>query len=150
LRFPAHKFSVICLANVALNGIKTIARNIADIYLNDVLDATSSDMDATANLPLSTRERKNLTLNEVALNMFAGTYHSSDLDISYQLEAVNGKLCVNLPRTKCQQLTRQSANVFEGSGDFGVFEFATDGHHLITGYSLSVPGIRGIFFARVS
>lgn len=80
LRFPDQKFSVICLCNLASAVPESLAREVADIYLADTLQAGGSTLN-----PLS-----NESLPDPAL--FAGKYLDPRTHLMYTFSVSNGNL----------------------------------------------------------
>jgi CubicO group peptidase (beta-lactamase class C family) len=148
LRFPEHRFTVICLANFASNSVKTMARGIADIYLDDVLQVEPRGIDSKEDVQSEELERGVATLSDDVLDRFTGTYYCSDLDVSYHLIVVESQLCVDLFRTSRKTLSPRGPTVFDCSHDFGVLDFSFDEHRQVSGFTLSVLGIRGVHFEK--
>jgi CubicO group peptidase (beta-lactamase class C family) len=93
IRVPAHRFSVIVLCNRADAQPTKLGLDVLDIYLADHLgpdkgtDLKWHKADETEREPL-----KPADLPPEALRSFAGTYHSGELDISYDFEERDGSL----------------------------------------------------------
>jgi CubicO group peptidase (beta-lactamase class C family) len=148
LRFPEHRFTVICLANFASNSVKTMVRGIADIYLEDVLQVAESGIGSRESVESQELERGVARLSEESLGRFTGTYYCTDLDVSYRLEVVDAQLCLDLSRTCRKTLSPRGPTVFDCSHDFGVLDFSFDEHRQVSGFTLSVLGIRGVHFEK--
>jgi CubicO group peptidase (beta-lactamase class C family) len=80
LRFPDQKFSVICLCNLASAVPESLAREVADIYLADTLQAGGSTLN-----PLSNESLPDPTL-------FAGKYLDPRTHLMYTFSVSNGNL----------------------------------------------------------
>jgi len=78
LRFPDQHLSVIALCNVASANVESLARQVADPYLDAQLQPTASAAEASENFPDPIR--------------FAGTYLDAQNHMLYTFTVMDGKL----------------------------------------------------------
>lgn len=92
LRFPSHRFSVICLCNLSTSNPTARARKVADLYLaKDFPLAPVADggpLDAPATIPAST------------LASVTGTYRNPTTGMILELSAKDGRLTASMVGTR--------------------------------------------------
>lgn len=84
----------------------------------------------------------------------AGTYHSSELGVTWQLRVDGNTVALvpsrNLPEDAAGKLQPQMADTFSSAHGF-LIRFTRDAEHRITGFTLSAGrGLRSLTFKRVS
>src|SRR5262245_26300385 len=82
LRFPAQRFTVICLCNVGTANPGNLARKVADIYLADQLKPVEARKEVAQNAPAPSSQP--VTMTAAQLGEYAGDYYSSELDATYR------------------------------------------------------------------
>jgi len=95
VRFPEQRLSVICLANLSTLDAPSLARQIADVYLADVIRVRPEDSSPPSpneeNSINSAKEKSKKIKKKVALDCM-GDYYSHELDIIYRIEHKEGQL----------------------------------------------------------
>lgn len=145
LQFPDYRFSIVVLANLSTFRPGRIAREIADIYLEDSFPEPKPAPRERRRPP---RERpETISLPEAELERYAGDYYSDELDIVYPLRVVEGRLVMEL-----REIVHEVAPLADGrfrlmDGSLG-FERGEGG--AVTGFTLDAAGLKGLVFVRVS
>jgi CubicO group peptidase (beta-lactamase class C family) len=127
LRFPAQKFSVICLCNISNGSPDLRSRRVADLYLKDVLQPNSTAA-STAAKPLPDPK------------VFAGQYFDPHAFAIFAFTAADGNLQWGQP------MQRKSANqfynymgdliTFQGQGDSMMATWERNGQVIYAGKRL--------------
>lgn len=120
-RFPAERFSVICLCNLGDINPGALARDVAEVYL---------------------AERFAVLLAE-----YAGEYYSRELDVTRTLAVVEGRLVLEREGEPPLELSSDELDRFRLGGS-GQISFVRDGGGRITGLVLDGDRARGIAFTR--
>ncbi len=84
MRFPEEHFSVAVLGNYSAINARQLARQVADIYLDDMLEETT---DTGAGVP------ETIELEQTQLFQKAGKYYDQESVTFVDIEFRNGKLC---------------------------------------------------------
>jgi CubicO group peptidase (beta-lactamase class C family) len=94
IRFPSERFTVVCLCNVSTANPTALAREVADIYLEDRLEPR----DTTSRRTEREREEQQVPqLPTVAeLRQYAGDYYSEELDVIYRIRVEGDSLMLHL------------------------------------------------------
>src|SRR5467141_3527317 len=87
LRFPDQHFSVACLCNVGNAGPTRRARQVADIYLGNLMKPRENKSKESDN-----KESMEATIAAEELRNFAGDYWSEELGASYRLGVADGRI----------------------------------------------------------
>jgi hypothetical protein len=146
LRFPAERFTVICLCNTAGANPGKLARDVAEIYLAGKLSgpppAAEPDEEA-APPPRAAR----VAIAAEQLRAFAGEYHSRELDATYRLAAGTGGLIVYRRRGVPPGLWLPAGkDSFRLGGATMVFRRNAQGRP--AGFTIGMARAGGIVFAR--
>jgi CubicO group peptidase (beta-lactamase class C family) len=88
-----------------------------------------------------------LELAAAELGRFTGNFHSEELDTTYALSVVNGRLTVKVPNNPPIPLDAAGPNEFYSS-NLGDLVFHLDPDHRVRGFSLSTQASRGIPFTK--
>jgi CubicO group peptidase (beta-lactamase class C family) len=94
IRFPTEQFTVICLCNVSTANPTRLARQVADIHLEDRLEAREASPDRTRQERDQPSEPRLPTAAEQRL--YAGDYYSEELDVVYRILAEGDSLMLHL------------------------------------------------------
>jgi hypothetical protein len=81
------------------------------------------------------------------LDEYAGTYHSSELDVDYSVSVKDGTLSVRIPRDDPETLTVFIKDYFTG---FAIVQFIRDKKNKVTGFLLSTGRSWNLYFARTT
>jgi CubicO group peptidase (beta-lactamase class C family) len=156
LRFPEERFSVIILANRSDFQTAAVARQIADIYLEDKLmpvtkaegagkaagakKGKGTGKDVPGKVQLTADEMKELT----------GDFYSEELDVVYHVLVKDGKLMLR-HRKGDTVLTPTSAGKFNCVGGVltGAVEYLRGADKRFMGLLIGVPSCRNLRFVRV-
>lgn len=127
LRFPAQKFSVICLCNISKGNPELRSRQVADVYLKDSLQPNATAASTTAkNLPDPT--------------VFAGQYFDPHAFAIFDFAAADGNLQLGraLQRLSANQFHNYMGDLitFEGQGDSMKVTWERNGQVLYVGKKL--------------
>ena len=103
LQFPEQRFSVIATCNLGPINPMPLLRRVADIYLEDQLDAPETNAGGAQRRGPPTAAGA-FTSDELAA--YAGTYYSAELDVSYALTVDDGQLALSLRNTPSRRLRK--------------------------------------------
>jgi CubicO group peptidase (beta-lactamase class C family) len=90
-----------------------------------------------------------VTIGATAINEYAGTYLSQDLETTYTLVVNDGRLTVQIPGRTPFALEAIDRDGFAGPL-VGVVRFARDTAGQVTGFTLYANGVRGLPFQRLA
>lgn len=91
IRFPAQRFSVICLCNAENANASSLARQVADVYLSG-----SFIQDQAKAAPVSNPTEKFIELPERELKNNAGAYRNPTTGSIWKLSVQDGKLVADI------------------------------------------------------
>ena len=89
LRFPDQHFSVACLCNVSNAGAGRRARQVADIYLGNLMKPRESKPKES-----DSREKTETAVSVGELKNYSGEYWSEELGVAYRLGVADGRIKV--------------------------------------------------------
>jgi CubicO group peptidase (beta-lactamase class C family) len=127
----------------------------ADNSAIDFVSAETFHYESSTNTITGRRIKK--TSNAVAfspdskqLQVYCGSFYSSELETQYKVYTLNGKLMIHHFRLGDFELVpvKDQFNVF--NSDIGTLDFYTDQQHHISGFKLSGDRVRNIRFAKVN
>jgi CubicO group peptidase (beta-lactamase class C family) len=121
VRFPAERFSVICLCNFGDINPGALARDVAELYLAERFTARLAE--------------------------YAGNYYSRELDVTRTLTVVAGRLMLERTDEPPLELSSGERDRFHLGGS-GQISFLRDDSGRITGLVLDGSRARGIAFTR--
>jgi len=142
LRFPGERFSVICLCNLGSINASRLSNRLADIWLfeSDAPPAEGQQRESADD------EAPSWDPGAEELGRFAGSYHSEELDVSYEVELRDGALHVVQPNDSTE-LTALEPGVF-GVDPRGLVRLRFDDGDPARGFTLSAGRVRGLGFVR--
>ena len=83
------------------------------------------------------------------LEVYAGTYFSGELGVSYALDVEDGSLVFRIVRHEAHELEPLFGEVFS-NGDYGTFEFQRGSDGVVDGFVLDAGRVRNLEFERQS
>jgi CubicO group peptidase (beta-lactamase class C family) len=143
LRFPNQRFSVVCLCNLGHLVPARLARQVADVYLADLL----AEEPEQEELPEPEAAAEPLSLDASLLAEYAGQYYSEELGVVYRFRVTGSALYLigrNLPAGPLEATAEDS--FVTGNVDY---EFVRDEAGEVSGVTVSNPWARGIEFVRI-
>jgi len=153
LRFPEQHFSVACLCNVGNAGPTRRARQVADIYLGNLMKPRENKSKESDN-----KENIEATIAAEELRNFAGDYWSEELGASYRLGVADGriKILAVVDGSGSPRGNNFSADVLRavGSDEFEVgksgvtLHFQRGAKQAASGFMLDAGRTKGIIFQR--
>lgn len=144
-RFPAQRFAVIILGNTSDMAPGTLANQIADIYLGDKLGQAVAQSS-----PSPSREQTAPWSPTAAeLREFVGEYRSDELETSWHIRLVDGKLVSSHFRRGDSPFVPAGKDQFRSQGPGGEITFQRDRRGKITGFVSNQVRIRHFLFRRV-
>jgi hypothetical protein len=123
---------------------------VAELYLAGAM-APAAATNARASEPAPPDRRDAPDLDAKALDGFAGVYVSPELDLTYRLALSDGTLRVNAPHRAEFPLRPTGTHEFRGFPLQLVpvdFRFELDRDRRVTGFRVSLHGVRGLRFER--
>lgn len=151
IRFPDERLSVISLCNAANSNPSRLAQQVADLFLAGRL---APDPVGAGGAPATPAARPDVSRpvgsfdpSPAQLRQFAGTYFSEEIDSTYRLEVVDGKLQARVRTRPARTLEPARPDTFTASGG-AEFEFRRDAAGNVTGFGVSAGRIRNVRFVR--
>ncbi len=150
-RFPENGFAVVVLSNLSGISPQQIALDIADIFLDEILEPEESPTDIQER-----RRRENNVLPDENYNptpqrllAYTGTYYSEELGTFYTIVLHNDGLVATHRRHSDIELTPIINEWFSGKQWwFRTVEFVKDSRNNIEGFRLSGGRVRNIWFEK--
>jgi CubicO group peptidase (beta-lactamase class C family) len=147
LRFPDRRFSVIILSNLSSINTTKLARQVADIYLAELIQEKAELKTADQIKPLpKTKPFHPVEPTQEKLKEYEGDYYSDELGVTFKLALREGKLYFahrNAPRGALQPTLKDRFVL----GNWNV-SFKRDGEKKIAGFSLDAGRVRNLEFAK--
>jgi CubicO group peptidase (beta-lactamase class C family) len=147
--FPEDDLVVLVLANSADIYSRPVARQIADIYLKPVKEQPVPV--SAAQLPARAQPADAAQFDRLKIDLvqYTGTYYSDELETSYQISLVNGKLTAQHSFLKDIGFTPESQDVFIMDGWNGKADFVRNTQQVITGCKFSYTRMKNLYFRKV-
>jgi CubicO group peptidase (beta-lactamase class C family) len=155
LRFPEQHFSVACLCNLGSASPSNRAFRVADIYLAGVMKPKEEKKKESRE---DSGQKGEIRLAEEQLPEYLGDYSSAELQVTYRLEAAEGKLKLTMGRpsgafsglgSAPQEYLLAAGTDEFAIGDTGIaIHFRRDAEHRVTGFTLDAGRTRGLVFVR--
>jgi CubicO group peptidase (beta-lactamase class C family) len=142
--FPDQRFDVVTLCNVSTANPSAMARRVAEVYLGDQMQPSSTAPEGGPSRAGRDTTRFAVLAPE-RLADFAGTYYSDELDVDYILTPGDGGLDVKVGALQPIRLRPNSEVDFAGSGL--VLHFQRAGGRA-TGFILQAGRVRNLRFVR--
>jgi len=151
LTFPDQGFSIVVLANLSSINPSKFCKNIADIYLKDVLEPESeSTEENSARGNGRNRDQTEFTIGPVKLPEFVGVYGSAELNASYRISIDEDALVQTIVGMGAEPsvLKPTAADRFRG-GWGAAFQFTRDVEGTIDGFDLNSGRVKRVRFDRL-
>jgi CubicO group peptidase (beta-lactamase class C family) len=148
--FPDERFGVAVLSNFLSIDPSNLGKKIADIYLADAMSPDVVEPAAPAKDAEESKTNAPFPVATQRLGELAGNYWSEELETTYHLLSVNGRLVIRHWRNEDVVLTPTGQDLFEGNQDWvtGV-RFLRDGKGTVTGFRLTGGRVRSLLFKRM-
>ena len=112
LRFPDLETSIICLCNLGPINPAALSRRVAYLLVEDRMDPLPEVEETEAAREEEEEARPEWTPYRDALESYAGTYYSRELDVEYELAVVNGEFRLRVKNQEERVLTPTEPFVF--------------------------------------
>jgi CubicO group peptidase (beta-lactamase class C family) len=142
LRFPDQRFSVATLCNLGTINPTRLAREVADIYLAEVLDAPADPPARTAPAPQPAPEPATAEPGE-----YVGRFHSGELQATYTLAVTDGALTLIRRGDSPQGLRAAGPDTFRLGPATLRFTRGPGGE--VAGFLLDLGRIRNLRFEKI-
>ena len=153
-RFPEQNLSIAVFCNVSDCNPAGRARQVAEVYLGDLMDPLpepdeAGEPDPTQTRPESEPERPGLTAAQ--LQEYTGAYRSPELDSTYEIEVdAEGRLLATHWRNAPTVLTPTGTDTFTGDQwFFPRVRFVRDDSGRITAFTVTGGRVRDLIFERL-
>ncbi len=148
IRFPEQRFSVICLANLSSVNPSRLARQVADIYLDEEMEPAlrtgRGGRQRPAGGDMEIPEIPELT--EELMTQYRGSYYSQELDVVYELVPEEDGLFLKVAGWRFNRLTLRSDDVLRASGL--TLNMVRDSRGTVTGFRLDAGRVQNLRFDR--
>jgi CubicO group peptidase (beta-lactamase class C family) len=148
MRFPEQSFTVICLCNLSRSHPTALARQVADIYLGDLMGPKPDPQDGSSAAGSGERESEPLPLSPGQLAEYTGTYYSAELDVTYRISLANGDLRLEVGNDLDGRLRRSAVDRMRRGGV--TLQFQRDADGMITGFVLDAGRVKNLGFTLLS
>ena len=153
LRFPDQHFSVACLCNLGNAGPSRRARQVADIYLGNLMKPRENKSQESEN-----KEKSEVTIGADQLRDYSGEYWSEELGVIYRLGVADGRIKVlsvadasGSPRVNNfseDALRAVGSDEFEAGKSGVTFHFQRNAKQTASAFTLDAGRTKGIIFQR--
>ncbi len=147
LRFPEDRTTVIVLCNLGNINPGQLAQQVADVVLADRLGPAPEPRGRPAAAPAAD-EPDTAPKPGSPLEAYAGSYHSPELAVSYQIQADENGLLLTRPRTDHVELVSLGDDTFRVRRGGWSIRFIRGDDEAITSFVLDAGRVRGIRFDR--
>ncbi|HUX08624.1 MAG TPA: serine hydrolase domain-containing protein [Acidobacteriota bacterium] len=140
--FPEQRLGVVVLCNLSNMRAGLLSRKVAEIFLAMEPDTEGPDRERP--------ETASYDIDPAALNEYAGTYYSPELDTSYAIAVEEGRLKAAHIRHRDQWLTPTGKDEFKGEEWwFDKITFVRDSDGWINSLTVTnMPRVRNVKFIR--
>lgn len=156
LRFPQQHFSVACLCNRGDANPSRRARQVADIYLGNLMKPKEARKEGNGGDGAA--EKKEIALTAEQLREYAGEYWSEELGVTYRLGISDDKLKVmamidgsgfaHASTLPARPFGATERDVFSLGRPGVTIHFQRDGNQAISGFTLDAGRTKGMVFTR--
>jgi CubicO group peptidase (beta-lactamase class C family) len=92
-RFPDQKLSIMVLANLNSISTKSLARQIAEIYLKDYFEA-DAEISNPSQIVTNSNNNKQIDVTIEQLIDYIGIFYSDEIDVTYEIGVPKDNLCI--------------------------------------------------------
>lgn len=149
--FPNDDLAVMVLANASDIYSRPVARQIADLYLTPLKLSVKPQPIAQKPATAETKTVEAVPFDKTKADLFqyTGTYYSDELETTYQISIIGGKLTAQHSFLKDIEFTPENPDVFVMDGWSGKTEFVRDNAQKIRGCKFSFNRMRNLYFRKV-
>jgi CubicO group peptidase (beta-lactamase class C family) len=144
MRFPEQRFTVICLCNLSRTRPTALARQVADVYLGELMGPKPVAETGPSGTGSGEGESEPLPLSIAQLAEYTGSYYSEELDVTYRISLSNGDLRLEVGNGLDGRL-RRSADDRMRRGAV-TLQFERDANGRITGLVLDAGRVKNLGF----
>ena len=146
-RFPDERFGVVILANTTDMNPSALARQVADIYLDDRLGPRAEAPAASGDQPATSVDGRPWQPSPADLEAYVGEYRSSELMTDYVLDVRGGQLVAEHFRLGEIRLRPVEPDRFQAA-TLGEVRFRRDATGAVIGFTANTDRVRGLRFER--
>jgi CubicO group peptidase (beta-lactamase class C family) len=147
VRFPDARFTAIVLSNLGEFSATNVALRVADLYLSDELTGGPEPREERSDR-LAPPAASELELSSEELDAYAGRYYSSELEATYIVRPVNGKLTYHFLHSPADvQLV--STGQDEWHAGRTRFRFLRERDDEVTALHVSSGRVRDVYFEKM-
>lgn len=145
MRFPDHRFTVICLCNLSTANPARLARQVADVFLGDVMTPVAPEA-PPGDGPVTPGRVDSWTPGAAELRAFEGDFHSDELDVVYRIRLERDSLVLTVGNDLDGALRPADREAFRRRNV--VLRFARDGGGRVAGFGLEAGRVKNLRFVR--
>lgn len=150
VRYPEHRISVITLCNVATATAPRLARQVAEVFLGELLEPRAEPASGdTRNAAPREQPGDEFSLPVSRLREFQGRYVSRELGVTYSLEIRDGRLVASLARRWDRPLKVLRDGGFADPGTGFELQFRHNSAGAVDGFTLDWGRVAGLWFERI-
>jgi CubicO group peptidase (beta-lactamase class C family) len=148
VRFPEQRLSVVCLCNRADANPSRLARQVAEVYLEDQMGPPEEEEGREDDD--SSQAKPEISRAAPADKWFAGVYRADQLDTSYRIsyDQEKGELKLEVGNELDSVLERVADYRFEGADGFVKLQFEPSGEANAQSFSVEAGRVRNLRFER--
>lgn len=145
--YPELGYSMIVLSNVSNGNPGRLARQVADIFFEGMLDEpTASPNPQNRQRPQEQSPPPALTVQK--LMEYTGIYYSDELDVYYEFVIKDEKLYAKRRKFEDSELQTREADQFRLRG--WTVQFTHDKNNIVDGFGLSAGRVRNLRFDKIN
>ena len=146
MRFPAQKFGVVILCNLDTFNPLSLAENVADLYLVDVLAPVEASEPEKSGEPDESTKSEPLAPEQLV--EFEGDYYTEELDTTYCIRVRGDGLVAQHRRHDDISLTYTDSHFLADVWFFPEIHFLRDDTGRVTGFRLTGNRVRNLHFEK--
>ncbi len=146
MRFPDQRFTVICLCNLSRTNPTASARQVADVYLEDVMEPRADSGTSIDDRRAEADESEPLPSSVEQLAEYAGLYYSEELEVTYEIKLANGDLGLEVGNDLDGRLRLSASDEMRRGGV--TLRFHRDSNGRVAGFLLDAGRVRNLIFAK--
>jgi CubicO group peptidase (beta-lactamase class C family) len=146
MRFPDQRFTVICLCNLSRTNPTASARQVADVYLEDVMEPRADSGTSIDDRRAEADESEPLPSSVEQLAEYAGLYYSEELEVTYEIKLANGDLGLEVGNDLDGRLRLSASDEMRRGGV--TLRFHRDSKGRVAGFLLDAGRVRNLIFAK--